>query len=105
MGVTRPRPDPVPVSRYTLEKIGLEIRSAIEDGRGLPDSKKKRGYHSRIAEYLGMSSQQLSHRLSGDYELTIEMVGAIAEFMNAPPGWPFIPWNIASATFGHSARV
>lgn len=92
--VPKVRPDPLPASRYSREKIGLEIRACIK-ARG-------RGYHSRVAEYLGMDPQNLTHLLDGDYKMEVEVVGAIADFMDAPASWPFVPWEVARGKFGGS---
>lgn len=95
VSVPKTRPDPLPSSRYSRLKIGLEIRACFK-ARG-------RGCHSRCAEYLGMEPQQLSHYLDGTNKLEVEMVGAIADFMDAPPAWPFVPWEVARAQFGGNA--
>lgn len=49
---------------------------------------------------MGWDSTQLSHRLAGDtVGWKLEEIGAIADFLNAPPGWPFVPWDISAAVF------
>lgn len=52
-----------------------------------------RGTHASVARELGISSQQLSHRLANDYDFTLEEIGIVADFLRAPAGWPFISWG------------
>lgn len=87
--VAKTLPDPLPVNRYDRIKIGQEVINTIA-------AFKSRGLHTRIAEYMGMSSQQLTHRLQGESELKIEEAGCIADFLKAPAGWPFRSWTEAT---------
>jgi hypothetical protein len=83
-----PRPPAPRVGRYSVGRAAGEVERHIQ-------SAKKRGTHVRAAEALGISSQQLSHRIDGTYKFTIEELGILADHFRAPPGWPFIPWEEA----------
>ncbi len=90
------RNKPVPPSRYSRAKIAIEIRDELRRQRrqGGPTM-------AAVAHHLGLRVRQdLSHRLSGAYKLEIEEIGAIADFLKAPEGWPFIDWNTALRAFG-----
>lgn len=77
-------------SRYSQRLVTAEIRQALA-------RKNERGTHKKLADALGLeTSQQLSHRLAGDYAFSVEELGAVADFFDAPLGWPFIPWSIAA---------
>jgi hypothetical protein len=78
--------------RYSAKQVSLEITAAIK--------RKGRGTHKELAAHMGWDSTQLSHRLAGDTtRWKIEQIGAIADFLEAPPGWPFLPWEVAVALF------
>jgi hypothetical protein len=78
--------------RYSLPAVALEIAHQI--------GRQGRGTHKALAAHMGISSQQLSHRLAIDTtRLKLEEIGVIADFFNAPPGWPFVAWDIAEAAF------
>ncbi len=82
---TRPRP-----GRYTYEAAALEVAKAI--------GRRGRGTHKALAADLELTSQQLSHRLAGELaRFDLEQLGRIADFFDAPPGWPLIPWDLAQA--------
>jgi hypothetical protein len=81
----KPEPEAPRVGRYTMERAAAEVHRVIQS--------RERGTHSRIAEELGMSSQQLTHRCSSDYDFTLVELGIIADFLHAPTGWPFVPWK------------
>jgi hypothetical protein len=75
--------------RYSQAAVRAEIRAAI-------DRKNERGTHKQLSIALGLAlSQQLTHRMKGAYEFSVEELGAAADFFEAPIGWPFIPWAIA----------
>lgn len=81
-------------ARYTTPQVHLEILARIAKG--------ERGTHSSLAAHLGMSSQHLTHKLGKDRtEWRIEDLSAIADFFDAPPGWPLVAWHISAAAFGH----
>lgn len=78
--------------RYSAKQVSLAIAEAI--------ARKGRGTHKALAAHMGWDSTQLSHRLAGDtVRWKLEGIGAIADFLNAPPGWPFVPWDISAAVF------
>jgi hypothetical protein len=78
--------------RYSAKHVSLEIAAAI--------ARKGRGTHKALAAHMGWTSQQLSHRLAVDTtRWKVEEIGAIADFMRAPPGWPFVAWDVAEAVF------
>ncbi len=75
--------------RYSQAAVAAEIRAAL-------DRKDERGTHKRLSIALGLaSSQQLTHRLKGLYDFSVEELGSAADFFAGPIGWPFIPWAIA----------
>lgn len=85
---------PPPPGRYPLKLVCDEIADRL--GR-------KRGLHTATARHLGMSSQTLTKRLQQPDsvpKLDVEEIGAIAAFLEAPIGWPFVPWEIAAARLG-----
>jgi hypothetical protein len=44
-----------------------------------------------------MDDSAFSHRLVGERSrFTLEQLGAIADALDAPPGWPFVPWELAT---------
>lgn len=84
---------PTHFGRYSTKAVSLEIAAAIK--------RRGRGTHKDLAAHMGWTSQQLSHRLAVDTtRWRIEQIGAIAEFFKAPPGWPFVAWDVAQAAFG-----
>lgn len=84
---------PAHVGRYSTKAVSLEIAAAIK--------RKGRGTHKALAAHMGWGHTQLSHRLAVDTtRWRIEEIGAIADFLDAPPGWPFVAWDVAAAAFG-----
>jgi hypothetical protein len=78
--------------RYSLAAVAVEIANQI--------GRQGRGTHKALAAHLGITSQQLSHRLAIDTaRLKIEEIGSIADFFNAPPGWPFVAWDVSETAF------
>jgi hypothetical protein len=81
----KPLPDGLPRSRYVYEAVAIEIRSQL-----------KRGQHTKAAKACKLSDTGFAQRLRGeDSKFAVEHFGAIADLLNAPPGWPFIPWAVA----------
>ena len=84
---------PVPRSRYSYELVVLEV------GRRLAVMGK--GSHGRAAEALGMTPSQFAKRMAatGDAgeRFRIEHLGALADWAQAPVGWPFISWEQGEA--------
>jgi hypothetical protein len=79
---------PVLVGRYNWPSVLAEIKTRRDRG--------PRGTHKALSLALKLdTTQQLSHRLQGRYDTTLEEIGVIADFFDAPIGWPFIPWAIA----------
>ncbi len=74
-------------SRYSYEQICLEIESRLS----------KRGMQARAAEACLLATPQFNKRLhrTSTERFEIEHLGAIADFLRAPPGWPLIPWHVA----------
>lgn len=87
--VTSPKDPSRPRSgRYSLDRAIQEISRKILS--------EPRGTHSRVAEHLEIRPQQLTHRLSGAYKMSVAEIGIIADYFGAPAGWPFIPWEEAA---------
>ncbi|MEI8352412.1 MAG: hypothetical protein WCG36_08885 [bacterium] len=78
---------PLLAGRYSQSRVSAEINAAIDRG--------ERGTHKRLSLALGLrTTQQLSHRRKSQYEWSLEEIGVVADFFNAPIGWPFVPWDI-----------
>lgn len=95
-----PKPSTFQPSRESTlwaDKIRTEIRSGIEIAGKERQGGNARGFHAQVARHMGWSSQQLTHRLAGDYQLSLEELGEIILFLDAPPGWPLIDWRTAKA--------
>lgn len=76
-------------SRYTTPGVHAEIATRIAKGG--------RGTHAALSAHLGMSSQQLTHKLKkARTEWRIEDLSAVADFFDAPSGWPLVQWHIAA---------
>lgn len=86
--LTTPKPPEPRVGRYSMARASAEVARVIQ-------RKKERGLHVRVARELNISSQQFSHRCAARYDFTLEELGIVADVLNAPPGWPFIPWEEA----------
>jgi hypothetical protein len=85
----KPKAERRVVGRYSQAAVRAEIRAAL-------DRIAERGTHKRLSLALGLgTSQQLTHRLNGWYDFSLEELGAAADFFEAPIAWPFVPWAIA----------
>jgi hypothetical protein len=84
------RPGWLDKTRYTYKAILDEVRLVVES---MP-----RGTHRALGDACNLDHPGFSKRLAGGrgYSFSIEHLGAIADALNAPPGWPFIPWNGAA---------
>lgn len=77
---------PIPEPRYTLETATHEIADRLR--------KKGRGSRKAVALGIGLTEQAFSHKMRGVYtSLDIDEIGRIATFLDAPTGWPWIPWG------------
>lgn len=80
--------NPFPKSRYSYRRVVDEIEAQLEN-RGVGEQKA-------AAAAAGMDESAFSHRLTGiKSRFNVEQLGAIADHWNAPPGWPFVPWDEA----------
>ena len=81
-------PVPPPPSRYSYRAAVEEIGRCIDE-----EAKKPNGLtQKQIAGAANLDESAFSHRRTGaKSKLTLEHIGAIADFLNAPPGWPFVP--------------
>lgn len=50
-----------------------------------------------LASVVGVSPGQFSRKIhmTGESKFTVEEFGALADFFQAPPGWPFISIELA----------
>lgn len=81
----RPKPPP---GRYTLAKVSREIEDRIRI--------KGRGSQKEAANALGITEQAFSAKLRGvETNWNVEEIGQLADFWDAPPGWPWITWSEA----------
>lgn len=71
--------------RYDPREIALRVERARE-GAGL--SVKE------LADKAGVGVWAWYKRGSGDTPFTVEELGRIADILDAPLGWPFLPWEM-----------
>lgn len=99
MGTVKLKP-PDKIGRYTFEAAAMEVSRAIRRGG--------RGTHAQLARELGISSQQLSHRLAVDYSrFSIVQLGICADFFAKQQGqagygrgWPLMSYEESLALWG-----
>jgi hypothetical protein len=83
----KPLPEGLPRSRYSYEAVVIEIRRKLGD-EGVS--------HKSAAAACKLSDTGFSQRLRGEESwFKVEHLGAIADALKAPPGWPLIPWELA----------
>lgn len=81
--MSQPKP---PTPRYTLRRATLEIAEVLRV-RG-------RGSRKEVALGIGLNEQAFSAKMRGVYtSLSIEEIGQIAAYLDAPTGWPWVPWS------------
>jgi hypothetical protein len=81
-------PTPTPESRYSYRRAADEVAAEIDERTDLEGP----GFQKQVAGAIGLDESAFSHRLTGvKSKFTIEQLGAIADFLQAPPGWPFVP--------------
>lgn len=81
------RPVPPP-GRYSLRKVALEIDEQLRI-RG-------RGSQKEAAGALGITEQAFSAKLRGVHSnWSVDEIGRLADYWDAPSGWPWIPWKEA----------
>jgi hypothetical protein len=78
-----------PVSRYSLQECCIRIVKAM--GRSRPKVLRK-----RLAAELEMDEGTFSHKIRNTPKssFTIEEIGLVADWFNAPAGWPFIDADV-----------
>ena len=81
-----------PVSRYSLAKACLNVETAM--GRSRPPVLNK-----ELAAEMGLNEGTFSHKLrnTAKSSFTIEELGLIADWFNAPAGWPFVDADVRKA--------
>jgi len=83
----------LPRSRYSYEAVVLEIERML--------ARMGHGSHSRAAELLGWTTSQFAKRMAGTgltgERFRLEHLGALADWAQAPMGWPFVSWEQAEA--------
>lgn len=84
-----------PPSRYSYEAVTEEIERALSS-----DAARSKGITQKdVAFHCNLTEAQFSHRMRGVYsQFEVEHFGAIADFLKAPAGWPFVQWNEAART-------
>jgi hypothetical protein len=81
--MTRP---PLPHARYTLRRTTEEIADVLR--------RRGRGSRKEVALAIGLTEQAFSHKMRMVYtSLDIEEIGRIATYLDAPTGWPWVPWS------------
>lgn len=78
-------------SRFSYEDVTAEISKAVAHA--------PRGTKKSLAAACGVDSAGFSHRMTGyrGERFTVEQLGAIADELQAPTGWPFLSWTDAEA--------
>lgn len=72
-------------SRYSFRGAVREIQRLIE--------RLGRGAQKAVALGIGINEQQMSAKLRGvTDEMTLEQIGKVASLLDAPVGWPWVPW-------------
>lgn len=92
------------MSRFSLSQVIHEFEDQL--------ARRGRGAQSRLCEALGWSRDYVSKRQSNvDYHWSIEDIGRVADFWEAPTDWPWISWDVAAARdkawgeYGHKPRT
>jgi len=85
-----PKKNPAPqpgTSRYPHSAIALEIERILDRG--------ERGTKKRAAQAAGLDPSSLRNRITEreGYRFSVDEIGAIAQELGAPTGWPFVPWE------------
>jgi transcriptional regulator with XRE-family HTH domain len=63
----------------------VEIAHRVEEAREKHNLKS-----DELAERIGLKPSQWYDRVRGQVPFTVEELGALADALNAPPGWPFV---------------
>ena len=66
----------------------------IQDGL----SRRKRSI-KEAAALLGVPHSSVSRLLSGEYPAPLHYMLRLASWLEAPPGWPLVSWDIAERVF------
>jgi hypothetical protein len=76
-----------PIRPPTYADITMEIERLL--------SRSPRGTRARLGEAAGLDAAAFSHRMTQrkGVRFSWEQLGAIAAAANAPPYWPFVPWE------------
>jgi hypothetical protein len=83
-----PKRSPVRAGRYTLRKVALEIEEQLR--------RRGRGSQKEAAFGIGLSEQAFSAKQLGKHSnWSVEEIGRLADFWDAPTSWPWIPWDMA----------
>jgi hypothetical protein len=77
------------VSRYSIKEATLRIEKAM--GRSRPPIQNK-----ELAAAIGMAADVFSRKMRITRStFTLDELGAIADFFEAPEGWPILDGNVA----------
>ncbi len=87
--MSKPLAKPPPPSRYSYGRLTEEIERAISSRQDITQKD--------VASYINLTEPQMTHRMKGRYaKFTIEHIGGIADFLDAPDGWPLLAWKEAA---------
>lgn len=84
-------------SRYSIVEATLRVQKAISRSR-------PRLLDKDVAKAIGMSVDVFSRKMNRNRsEFTLDELGAIADFFNAPPGWPILDADVVLGKKGGSS--
>jgi hypothetical protein len=75
--------------RYAYDEVLSEVVRVVK--------RMPRGTGSALAAAANLRPSEMSHRLAGRVRFPVEELGAIADALHGPPGWPFIQWHQGDA--------
>lgn len=77
-----------PVGRYSVKEATAEVRKAMD--RSAPPILDK-----EMAAHLDLDPGSFSNKIRmTKSSFTVEEFGVVADFFDAPPGWPFVHGNV-----------
>jgi hypothetical protein len=85
------RRQPEQPSRYSYNEVVAEVARVLET---MP-----RGTQKVLAIACNLDSPGFTNRMAkAGSRFTLEQIGALADALQAPPGWPFLSWSSDATT-------